>query len=509
LLEKLCKQAGGPGPTPLPTPLPSLTAPPAPTQALPSLPFNCHKAIKKVRHEIRRLKKIGLPPEIKKQVLDPLAKNVKKIEKKCKSLEETIKHPGQDQESRRQYPRSAGERDTRYPGCYRQRARRRSGADNHERAIAQRSRELLLRERTRLPGVGKLRKLALLLATACLTSSCALIGLSASCNGTTIIGQFKQVGDLVKNANVQASDVVIGSINDIKLAGSPSAGYHADVTMCLDPGEHVSANVRAVVRTTSLLGEKFVDLQEQAPGPPYLQQGDVLTLSQTGKSAELEDVFARLASILGTGDLEDLNRFTHSQAVILKGHVADLRTLLTQLDRFTGTLAQRRGQIASSIDHLDNVARSVLNNSPVLQRFLRSFAGSSSVLSAQRHALQTLLFSLDRFSSISLQLLNATEGGLNKQFTDLRPVLRTLVASSQNLESTLQTLAVFSTRWPLSMPGSYLQLDVCQALPNQYAQGTTCPQSIQNDNPHTGSGSTTYPSNGVQMILQQPLRGGS
>lgn len=353
----------------------------------------------------------------------------------------------------------------------------------------------------------------MLVALACLTSSCALVGLSASCNGTTIIGQFKQVGDLVKNANVQASDVTIGTIDDIKLVGSPTAGYHADVTMCLNAGEHVASDVRAVVRTTSLLGEKFIDLQEQSPGPPYLKQGDVLSLSQTGKSAELEDVFAKLAAILGTGDLEDINRFTHSQAVILKGHVADLRTLLTELDRFTGTLAQRRGQIASAIDHLDNVAHSVLNNSPVLQKFLRSFAGSSSVLSAQRHALQSLLFSLDRFSSISVQLLNATEGGLNKQFADLRPVLRTLVASSANLQRTLRTLAVFSTRFPLSMPGSYLQLDVCQALPNQYAQGTTCPQNMQTDNPHSGtssgSGSSSDPSNGVQLILQQPLRGDS
>ncbi|MFN2593261.1 MAG: MCE family protein [Actinomycetota bacterium] len=96
-LKKLCKQAGGPGPTPppLPTPLPSLTAAPAPAlPQLPSLPFNCHRAVKKVRREIHRLNNIGLPPQIKKEVLKPLAKNVKKIAKKCKSIENKIKHPG-------------------------------------------------------------------------------------------------------------------------------------------------------------------------------------------------------------------------------------------------------------------------------------------------------------------------------------------------------------------------------------------------------------------------------
>ena len=96
LLQKLCKQAGGPGPTPppLPTPLPSLTAPAAPQPTLPSLPFNCHKAVKKVKHQIRRLNKIGLPPAIKKEVLKPLAKNVRQIAKKCKTIEQSIKHPG-------------------------------------------------------------------------------------------------------------------------------------------------------------------------------------------------------------------------------------------------------------------------------------------------------------------------------------------------------------------------------------------------------------------------------
>ncbi|MEA2476847.1 MAG: phospholipid/cholesterol/gamma-HCH transport system substrate-binding protein [Actinomycetota bacterium] len=95
-LEKLCKQVTGPGPTPppLPTPLPTGTAPAPTLPQLPSLPFNCHKAVKKVKHEIHRLNKLGLPPPIKKQVLKPLAKNIKKIAKKCKSIEQKIKHPG-------------------------------------------------------------------------------------------------------------------------------------------------------------------------------------------------------------------------------------------------------------------------------------------------------------------------------------------------------------------------------------------------------------------------------
>ena len=36
------------------------------------------------------------------------------------------------------------------------------------------------------------------------------------------------------------------------------------------------SDVEAVVRTTSLLGEKFIDLQADTQGPPYLADGDTL-----------------------------------------------------------------------------------------------------------------------------------------------------------------------------------------------------------------------------------------
>ena len=340
---------------------------------------------------------------------------------------------------------------------------------------------------------------ALGLALAATTSSCALVGLTSSCNGIEVIGKFAQVGDLVPNSNVQSRDVVVGNVQDIELEG-----WNAQVTMCLEPNKKIPADATAEIRTTSLLGEKFVDLRSESTGPPYLEDGTIIGLDRTGKSVELEDVFARLATILGTGDLEQLNRFTSSQAKILKGHVSDLRTVISGLRQFTDTLAGRRGEIARSIDSLDTVSRTILSDSPVLTRFLKTFAGSSSVLADQKEELTDLLIALDRFSSVSVQLLNATEGGLDKQFAKLRPVLKTVVNNSQNLSDALQTLATFSQWFPESMPGDYLQLDVCQAVPDDFGQGTTCPQSDKNDDPDT---SATQARNDVDMILQQPLGG--
>jgi hypothetical protein len=99
------------------------------------------------------------------------------------------------------------------------------------------------------------------------------------------------------------------------------------------------------------------------------------------------------------------------------------------------------------------------------------------------------------------------------------------VNHADDVEKTLTTLATFSDWFPESMPGDYLQLDVCQALETT-TQGTTCPQSDRNDDESAAGGAggsapgsspdspesspeTDGPSSGdLETILRVPLEGG-
>ena len=355
------------------------------------------------------------------------------------------------------------------------------------------------------------RRVAALTMAALTLSSCAVLGFEQPCDGLEIIGEFEQVGDLVEQANVQSSDVVVGTISKIEL---DEEDWVAQVTMCMKPDEKVPEDVEAVVRTTSLLGEKFVDLKPAGTGGPYMRDGDIIGVDQTSKATELEDVFARLGAILGTGNLEDLNRFTSAQARILEDNAGDFREVLSRLRRFTDLLASRKGDIAASIDTLDDVSRNVLRNQAVLSRFLDSFGDASSVLADQKEGLLRLLNSLDRFTDVGIRLLHSTEEGLTRQFARFRPLLTTLVNNSTNIRRTLTTLATFSDWFPETMPGDYLQLDICQALETT-TQGTTCPQSDQNDDPRApapgpdprSSDAGSRETGDLETIYRAPLEG--
>ena len=134
-----------------------------------------------------------------------------------------------------------------------------------------------------------IRRAALVVLLGLASTSCAALGLTGGCDGTELIANFEQIGDLVEAANVQSSDVKIGSTTEIELDESD---WHAQVTMCIQPGERIPTDVEAIVRTTSLLGEKFIDLSSPSLGGPYLEDGAVLDVDQTSKATELEDVFA-------------------------------------------------------------------------------------------------------------------------------------------------------------------------------------------------------------------------
>lgn len=339
-------------------------------------------------------------------------------------------------------------------------------------------------------------------------SSCAALGVTTGCEGMEVIANFEQVGDLVRAANVQSADVKIGSVQEIEL---DKEDWLAKVTMCIGDDERIPADVQAVVRTTSLLGEKFIDLRPQSQGPPFLEDGAILGIDQTSKATELEDIFAELGTILGEGNLHEINAFTSAQARILRNHSGDVKEVLSRLRQFTDVLASRKGDIASAIDSLDDVSRTALTNSAILERFLDSFGKASGVLADQKEGLQSLLISLDRFTEVAIRLLDATEEGLTKQFARFRPVLRTILRNSDNLAKALRTLATFSDWFPETMPGDYLQLDVCQAL-ETLTQGDTCPQS---DNGGTGvmpvsqQRSKAEPERDVDLeaILSRPLEG--
>ena len=281
---------------------------------------------------------------------------------------------------------------------------------------------------------------------------------------------FRQVGDLPRFANVQSSDVVVGSVRAISLDG-----YNARVTLRINKDAGIPRNALALIRSTSLLGEEFVELRapsNETPSPQPLQNGDVIPLDRTSRIPGLDDALISLGRLLQGGTTADLATVIHSSAQILKDKGTELGQIFSELRQITPVLANRAPDLATAIDNLNSAISTVAGSTDVVVRAISSTADATEILANQRADLDRLVSSLNNASSVLARFTKATEPSTDRQVKDLTLVLDKVMTTTGDLDKALSSLAKFTDLWPRAFPGDYLQLDVILSLTNTGPPGT-------------------------------------
>lgn len=315
-------------------------------------------------------------------------------------------------------------------------------------------------------------RIALALAVASVTSSCALFTTDPS---PELVAYFADVGDLVEKGTVQVADVEVGSVQEIDLV-TDGGQMLARVTMSIDEGERIPAEgLRAVVRQTSLLGEQFVELIPEGADPPYLGSEQVtIPVERTDRIVDIETFLGDLSAFVGGGGLEDLNTFTHAQALILEDRGARLGATISELERFTSVLAGRRFDIEAAIESLASAGSTLAANRSTLGSFLDSLEDANRLLAEQGTGLRRLFTSLRRFGTVNARFLVRHEDAIHRQFRALRPILGGLASAQGELRVDIAQLRTFFELFPKSMgggpggdgKGDYIQAEavLCEAL---------------------------------------------
>lgn len=316
------------------------------------------------------------------------------------------------------------------------------------------------------------RALGLVLAIAVIITSGAC---SSGDDGVPVVAFFMDAGDLVPQAEVQVNDVAVGSVSSITAVRRGSSVV-ARVEMDLDPNMQIPAgDIGAVVRQTSLLGEQFIELVPRAEGAPYLGDEPVeIPVERTDRRVDIETFLSDLSGFIGAGGLEDLNQFTHAQAVILEDRGRELGESIEQLEMFTGVLADRKDDIAGALDHLASAGTSLAANMDTLDSFFDSLEDANVLLADESDGLRRLIASFRRFGAVNARFLARHENSINRGFKALRPILSGLAGVRSELGKDITQLALFFSLFSKSVgggpgdrgQGDYIQVDavLCENL---------------------------------------------
>jgi phospholipid/cholesterol/gamma-HCH transport system substrate-binding protein len=292
------------------------------------------------------------------------------------------------------------------------------------------------------------RVVVALVAAALVCTGCGFHGLySAPLPGGASLGShpysvtidFADVLDLVPQSAVKVNDVAVGRVESIGLDG-----WDAKVVIKVNGDVKLPANARAAIDMTSLLGEKYVALEQPLAQPEgQLTNGAKIPITATGTAPEVEDVLGALSLLLNGGGLQQIQTITGELDKALNGNAPQVRQLLSTLTSFVGGLDQQKTQITTALVNLDKLASTLNQQKQTIIGALDTFPQALQILKNDRSQLVTLLQSLAKFGAVATNVIDATQTDLTGTLKTLAPVLTSLSATGGNLTDALKILGTF------------------------------------------------------------------
>ena len=276
----------------------------------------------------------------------------------------------------------------------------------------------------------------------------------------TITAHFDNVLDLVPQSAVKVNDIPVGKVTAIALSG-----WKAKVTMQVNDSVKLPADAHAEVKQTSLLGEKYVSLEEPVSQPtltastkgPMLHNGSDIPISRTRSAAEVEQVLGALSLLLNQGGLSQIQVIARELNSALKGNEAPIRDLLNQLNTFVGTLDNQKSTITTALDNINTLAATLNRQKSILTAALDSYPAALKVLADERTKLVGLLSSLSKLGTVASRVITTTQTDTVTALKALNPVLTQLTAAGSDLPNALKIAGTFP--FPLGLSRQFVKGD--------------------------------------------------
>jgi phospholipid/cholesterol/gamma-HCH transport system substrate-binding protein len=284
---------------------------------------------------------------------------------------------------------------------------------------------------------------------------------------------FTDVGDLVSGHSVQVADVRVGSVTGIELTDD----FCARVTMKIKDDLHLPRDSAAILRTTSLLGEKFIELrppdedgvagtdaarctgsagEEDGSGRDggELANGDAIV--HTEQAPELEFVAQEAVEVLGGIAANDLATLIETGGIGFGGRAVELSSLIDSLATVSGSLASGTDDIVAIIDGLDQATATLAGGDDRVDALLVNLARTTEVLADNRELTLQTLRDLTRLASAQNDLVfEPYRDDLERQIQQLDAILALVAERRSEVGVLVDWLARFTTRIPQGVPGDF------------------------------------------------------
>ena len=271
----------------------------------------------------------------------------------------------------------------------------------------------------------------LLLLMAFKADSLPLIG-----GGDTYHADFTDSSGIKPNDEVRIAGVRVGKVTDVALTDG-----HVDVTFRVDTGAKFGTQTNAEIKVKTLLGAMFLALEPKGSG--QLAKGSTIPTSRTRSAYDVVQAFSGLAERAQQIDLPQLTTSLNTLADATKDTPAALQSTLKGLSALSANVAARDAQLNTLLGNLKKVSGVLADRDQDIVTLMKDSDVLLRAVVARREAVHQLLVSTSKLSTELTALVVQSRADLKPALSNLQSVVEVLRKNQNNLDNSLRLMAPF------------------------------------------------------------------
>ncbi len=254
-------------------------------------------------------------------------------------------------------------------------------------------------------------------------------------NKRYITVDFQQTNSVYKGSDVKVLGVPVGKVDKLTPRGNV-----VRVRISYDSKYRLPADVRAVVVSPSIVGDRFVQLAPAYDGGVALKNNAFIPVSRTAVPVELDKIFQSLDDLSvalgpkGANKEGALSKLIDGTAKQLDGQGAQLNTTIHNFGKLSTTLSNNKEELFGSLREVNDFVTLLKTNDATVRTFNDSTAKVSTVLAGERKDLG------ETFKALSLALVDVNtlvkenRGQLKGNISNIASLAKVLAKHQKDLE---------------------------------------------------------------------------
>jgi phospholipid/cholesterol/gamma-HCH transport system substrate-binding protein len=244
-----------------------------------------------------------------------------------------------------------------------------------------------------------------------------------------IEAEFANAAGLNAENQVRVAGIKVGTVNDIELVGD-----RVLVTMDIDNGIEIPDDALAEIKLATILGTKFVEIQGQGGGEPFLADGDKIPLERTAVPYEIYQASNEGTDVLEGLDGPALNAMLRELGTLIDTTREELGSALAGLNDLGASLNSKQDELQSLLRETDELTAFLADEGDEIVELVDASNVVLQTLVEERDEIQSLLDTTQFTAKELTDLLRKNRGNVDVVLTRLTNLLDVLAKNVEHLD---------------------------------------------------------------------------